>query len=130
HEATGEADYLTWYEDLLAESLRNHESFLPGAEGDRIMDRLHAYCYFLEAILPRLDRPEARRALGCGIEQVSHYLSQIGPRFARSDVYAQLLRLRLIAGVAGVASVDRLNAQNEADALASFQLDDRDRRIR
>ena len=53
---TGESDYLFWYEELLSASLRTHESFLPGTGGDGVMDRLHAYCYFLEAILPRLDR--------------------------------------------------------------------------
>jgi hypothetical protein len=130
HQATGEADYLNWYEDLLAGFLRTHESFLPGAEGGRVMDRLHAYCYFLEAILPRLDRPEARRALASGIECVSHYLREIGPRFARSDVYAQLLRLRLLAGAAEVIPVDEPSARIEADALASFQREHSDRRIR
>lgn len=130
HEATGEADFLSWYEALLDESLRGHESFLPGAEGDRIMDRLHAYCYFLEAILPRLDRADVAAALRCGIERVSHYLREIGPRFARSDVYAQLLRLRLLADLAGVVMADRLAVEKEADALASFQREHTDLRIR
>src|SRR5205814_1049924 len=55
YQVTGEAEFLGWYEDLLALSLRTQESFLPGAQGERVMDRLHAYSYFLEAILPRAD---------------------------------------------------------------------------
>jgi hypothetical protein len=129
YEATGEGDYLDWYEDLLAESLRTHESFLPGAEGDRVMDRLHAYSYFLEAILPRANRPEVAAALTAGIAKVASYLREIGPRFARSDVYAQLLRVRLLAESAGVAVVDRLDASFEAEQLAVFQRVDADPRI-
>jgi hypothetical protein len=129
HKATGEAAYLSWYEDLLAASLANHESFLPGAEGDRIMDRLHAYSYFLEAILPRHDRPEVVAALARGIAKVSLYRRQIGPQFMRSDVCAQLLRVRLLAGVAGAVPVDRQAAESEAGELARFQLDHSDPRI-
>jgi len=131
YKETGEVDYLNWYEAILAWSLRTHESFLPGADDDRVMDRLHAYCYFLEAILPRVDRPEVAATLTGGIEKVSRYLSEIGPRFARSDVYAQLLRLRLLAEAANVAPVDRLKASAEARILASFQdTDQSDPRIR
>ena len=121
YQETGEVDYLNWYEAMLAWSLRTHEAFLPGAEGDRVMDRLHAYCYFLEAILPRADRPEVGAALTDGIEKVSRHLTEIAPRFARSDVYAQLLRLRLLAEAAGATPVDRLKASAEASILASFQ---------
>jgi len=127
--ATGESGYQRWYEELLSESLRTHESFLPGAGGDGVMDRLHAYCYFLEALLPRLDRAEVAAALVAGIATVSKYLREIGPRFARSDVYAQLLRLRLLSESAGIAVVDRLDALTEAENLAAFQQKHPDRRI-
>jgi hypothetical protein len=126
HKVTGEADFRTWYDDLLGVSLGTQESFLPGVEGERVMDRLHAYCYFLEALLPRVDRPEVAATLVGGIAKVSSLLRQIGPAFARSDVYAQLLRLRVLAGRGGV---DRAAAEFEADQLAGFQLDDRDPRI-
>jgi len=125
---TGESDYLHWYESLLSESLRTHESFLPGAEGDRVMDRLHAYCYFLEALSPRVERADVAGALGAGIASVSKYLRAIEPRFARSDVYAQLLRLRLLSEGAGVA-VDRLDASSEAEKLAVFQQKNPDLRV-
>ena len=129
YQVTGEADFRTWYDDLLGVSLRTQESFLPGVEGERVMDRLHAYCYFLEAILPRVDRPEVAATLSGGIAKVSGYLRQIGPSFARSDVYAQLLRLRVLAARAGAATLDRAAAEFEADKLAAFQLDDSDPRI-
>ena len=128
-QATNESDYLRWYEELLSESLRTHASFLPGAADDRVMDRLHAYCYFLEALLPRLDRAEVAAALVTGIATVSKYLREIGPRFARSDVYAQLLRVRLLSESAGIALADRLDASSEAEHLARFQQKHPDMRI-
>ena len=130
YQETGEADFLKWYDDLLAASLGTHHSFLAAAVGDHVMDRLHAYCYFLEGILPRADRPEIARVLAEGVGTVAAHLHEIEPRFARSDVYAQLLRLRLLVECAGGAPVDRLAATSEAEKLASFQLDSSDRRIR
>ena len=126
---TGESDYQRRYEDLLAESLRTHDSFLPGADGDRVMDWLHAYCYFLEALLPRLERADVAAAMGAGIATVSKYLREIEPRFARSDVYAQLLRLQLLSEGAGIAMVDRLEASSEAEKLAAFQQKSPDLRV-
>ena len=127
--ATGEPDYLNWYEELLSESLSTHESFLPGAGGSRVVDRLHAYAYFLEAILPRVDRPEVASVLKAGMANISKYLREFEPRFARSDVYAQLLRLRLLAESAGVTVADRLDASTEAEKLAAFQQHHPDPRI-
>jgi hypothetical protein len=130
YQETGEPDFLKWYEDFLAASLRTHHSFLPGASGDLVMDRLHAYCYFLEGILPRAGQPEIAGVLAEGVAKVAACLREIEPRFARSDVYAQLLRLRLLVECIGGAPVDRLTATSEAEKLASFQLDSSDRRIR
>jgi hypothetical protein len=129
HKETGQAHFLKLYEDALTASLRTHDSFLPGAEGDLVMDRLHAYCYFLEAILPRAERPEVAAALAGGIAKASHYLRNIAPQFERSDVYAQLLRVRVLTDCAGGAAVDRSAAAHEAGKIESFQLDDPDRRI-
>ena len=130
YKETGQADFLKLYDDALAASLRTHDSFLPGAEGDLVMDRLHAYCYFLEASIPRADRPEVASALAGGIAKVSHYLREIAPQFERSDVYAQLLRVRLLAECAGGPPVDRPAAAHEAEKIESFHLDDPDCRIR
>ncbi len=121
HNVTGDEEFLQWYDDMLIASARRHRTFLPGAEGERVMDRLHAYCYFLEGILPRLDRPELAQALADGIRVVAVYLAQLEPEFARSDVYAQLLRLQILAERAQVVSLDRLAASDLVDKLASFQ---------
>jgi len=71
--------------------------------------------------LPRVDRADVASTLTAGIVKVSQYLREIAPRFARSDVYAQLLRVRLLSEIAGVALVDRLDATVEAEQLAAFQ---------
>jgi hypothetical protein len=66
---------------------------LPGSEDEnRVMDRLHAYGYYLEAMV------SYGHDVTEGVEKVAGYLKSIGPRFARSDVYAQLLRVRLLSG--------------------------------
>jgi hypothetical protein len=84
------------------------------------MDRLHAYGYFLEALLPRADRADCRAALGEGIERVSSYLREIAPVFVRSDVYAQLLRVKLLAGIP---------VQEEVAEIESFQYTNEDQRL-
>jgi hypothetical protein len=121
HNATGEDDFLQWYEEMLEASVRDHKTYLPGAEGERVMDRLHPYCYFLEGLLPRLDRPELALALNDGIKVVQAYVAQLEPEFARSDVYAQLLRLQILAERAQIATIDRLAASETVKKLASFQ---------
>ena len=126
---TGDPKYTSWYEDLLSESLRAHASYLPGAEGDTVMDRLHPYCYFLEALFPRLERADVAVALRSGIACVSKYLREIEPQFVRSDVYAQLLRLRLLSDAAGIVVLDRLDASSEAEKLVAFQQANPDLRV-
>lgn len=129
YKATGATGYLNWYERALAGCFGASASFLPGSEGERVMDRLHAYCYFLEGALPFANQPEVAGVIGEGIGKVSQYLRALEPTFARSDVYAQLLRLRLLAERAGVALVDRLAAASEAEKLAGFQHDSIDQRV-
>jgi hypothetical protein len=129
HQDTGESDYLVWYEDLLAATLLNHESFLPGAEGEAVMDRLHAYCYFLEGILPRVERPEVAAVLAGGIATVAAQTQAAGSGFVRSDVCAQLLRLKLLAECAGMGAVDRLAAVSLVEKIAEFQMSSLDPRI-
>jgi hypothetical protein len=129
HKDTGDGDYLAWYEELLAASLKTHDSFLPGARGDGIMDRLHAYCYFLEAILPRVERPEVAAVLASGVGKVIEHMRAVETQFLRSDVCAQLLRLQMLADRAGVALIDRLTASNLAATIRTFQLSNPDLRI-
>jgi hypothetical protein len=125
----GDEHALRLFDAVLAYSLATHESFLQG-EPERLMDRLHAYCYFLEALCAVTDRPEAAAALGSGIERVAALLREIGPLFERSDVCAQLLRVRLIAHHSGVAPLDEQAAEEEAKRAASYQSDSTDPRLR
>jgi len=110
------------YESVLAYSLATHESFLT-AEPDRekLMDRLHAYCYFLEGLLPVAERNDVREALASGLARAGALHREIAPVFERSDVPAQLLRVRLIACHMGAVALDENAAGEEASRAASFQ---------
>jgi hypothetical protein len=126
----GDAHALRMFDSALAVALATHKDFLPGVdEPERVMDRLHAYCYFLEALLSVADRAECRAALLEGIERVAFYLRDISPRFERSDVCAQLLRVRLIAHRNHGLPLDYDAAQEEARRAASYQASSPDPRI-
>jgi hypothetical protein len=114
------------YDSVLKLSLVAQGTFLY-AESDREkqMDRLHAYAYFLEGLLPAVESEPARGALADGIGVATRLFHKIAPDFERSDVSAQLLRLRLIAHHCGVLELDRQAAQDEVRRIQSFQaLDD------
>jgi hypothetical protein len=118
------------YDHALEEAIDSHDRFLPGDENcERVMDRLHAYAYFLEGLLPAANRPECAIALRQGIARLSRYLREIAPVFERCDVCAQLLRLRLYADALGVLPLDRVSAADEAERTASFQISDSDPRL-
>lgn len=124
-EAAGQPALNQPYERMLEYSLATHDDFLPGEPiREKVMDRLHAYCYFLEALLPVADRAACREALAAGIERVAFHLRDIAPVFARSDVYAQLLRVRLLADTMGAVPLDRAAAAEEAAAIPRFQRED------
>lgn len=121
-QATGDSRPRAAFEQMLGYALASHTSFLPGdADRERVMDRLHAYCYFLEALLNEADRPECAAALREGIARTAGLLRDIAPVFVRSDVNAQLLRVRLWADALGVVPLDEPAAREEAAAAASFQ---------
>ena len=108
------------FDRMLEFATDTQHTFLPGSDDEnRVMDRLHAYSYFLEALVSY--GHDVREGVG----RVSAYLEKIGPRFVRSDVYAQLLRVRLLSGV----GLDC--ARGEAAELEKFQAsgDVADRRI-
>ena len=65
--------------------------------------------------------PRVAAAIREGIGRAAHHLREIAPEFERSDVYAQLLRMRLYADRAGALPLDRAAAQFEAERLARFQ---------
>lgn len=124
-EASGQPEPLVLWEQMLAFSLATHDAFLPGDDGpQKTMDRLHAYCYFLEALLAGLYHTACREALAVGIGRVSTYLREIRGQFERSDVNAQLLRVRIMAAAAGAVTLDETAAREEALATASFRRED------
>jgi hypothetical protein len=118
----GDSSFLDVYERVLDSSLRTYTSFLPGhPDRLKVMDRLHAFCYFLEGLLPRAREPRCCAAINDGLGRVATLLSEIAPEFERSDVYAQLLRIRVYAARAGVAPLDRDAADAEAARLQTFE---------
>jgi hypothetical protein len=113
-EITGDAQFRGRYERTLENALATHETFLPGhPERHGVMDRLHAYLYFLEALLPHTGEPRCAAALAQGIGRVTGHVDEIAPEFVRCDVLAQLLRVRLCAGDAA--------ADAEASRVSAFQ---------
>jgi hypothetical protein len=117
------------FDASVAFALAGHENFLEEEKDrEKVMDRLHAYSYFLEALL---FTESNREALAWGIEHAGRLLREIGPSFERSDVNAQLLRVRLIAHHLGMVPLDENAARDEALHAASFQaLDATDVRLR
>ena len=115
---TGEPQWREAFLKERARALATQESFLPGdPDPERVMDRLHAYCYFLEALLFEPDAAVMR----AGIARVAALLREIRPVFERSDVNAQLLRVRLAADHLGLVPLDRAAAEDEARAVAAYQ---------
>ena len=126
-EVTDDQRYLDCYRQLLQTLLASHASFLPGPVDElAVMDRLHAYCYFLEGLLPVIDEPASQEAMAAGIDRALGFVKKLSPRFLRSDVVAQLFRARLFADQHGVLTLDEAAAQNEVLILKSFQSDDGD----
>jgi hypothetical protein len=114
-EATGDSRFGERYESALEDALATHETFLPGDSSRHgVMDRLHAYLYFLEGLLPRAGDPRCAAALAQGIGRVSGLVEEIETEFARCDVLAQLLRVRLCVSGAAVEAT-------EASRVCSFQ---------
>ena len=129
-EVAGSTTFAKTAESLLNWSLRQHEMFLPGAtEPDRVADRLHAYCYFLEGLLPFLERRfDCVQILQAGMNRVEKLVLETRRALERSDVTAQLLRLRLLVDFIGVVELDLAAATWEADSIPAFQLFTADKR--
>ncbi|MCS6954083.1 MAG: hypothetical protein RMK57_16440 [Bryobacterales bacterium] len=128
-EITGQGRWRQLYEKVLRHALATHTSFLDGEPGERRMDRLHAYCYFLEGLLVAVDEPAVARVLREGLAEVSRRLRELASLFERSDVWAQLLRLRLYAEGLGVAPLDRHLAEEEWARIQQFHLEHPDPRV-
>ena len=124
----GDPQAVRLFDAAIAPALASQEQFLQEErDREKLMDRLHAYSYFLEALLFTAER----QALTAGISRAGQLLREIQPVFERSDVNAQLLRVRLIAHHLGIVPLDEAAAREEASRTASFQaLDVTDVRLR
>ena len=126
-EITGDRELRAAFEEALATAIATSHDFLPGSrDRQTIMDRLHAYCYFLEGLAKFTDRKPCGAAYSEGVDRVAALLREIAPEFVRSDVYGQLLRARLLAH--RIMPVDRDAAAHEAGELAAFQISSDDPR--
>ena len=69
------------FDAALACSLATHESFLTEEpDREKLMDRLHAYCYFLEALLAVADREAFARRCVRNRSRGRCLLREIAPR--------------------------------------------------
>jgi hypothetical protein len=122
HIETGEESYRAHYEQALNQASATEDAFLPADTPEQTMDRLHAYSYYLEGLLPVCDRPEVRAKLSRGIDRVGCYLREIRPVFERSDVNAQLLRVRLLASQDAGVPINIEHAREEAERILTFRV--------
>ncbi len=126
-----ELNFAEPYERQLEFSLAEWPALLSTEnEPERFMDRLHPLGYFLEGLLPVLNRPACAAAMCEAIALYARVLRDVAPRFARADAYAQLLRVRLFAEAAGVLPLDSSQAQEEHDAIVALQDHSGDVRLR
>ena len=118
------------YGVLLRNALSTHDSFLDD-ESDSIdfMARLHGYCYFLEGLWPATGDTDCANLLASGIRRVESRVATTREHFERSDVYAQLLRLRLFAAAMEILPLDLETAADEARRITEFQSPAADRRL-
>jgi hypothetical protein len=129
-EATGDGRYRDLYQGLLRDAIGTAPDFLPGhSDRRKVVDRLHAFLYFLEGLLPMAADSLCATALTEGIERVARFLVNPASEFERSDVYAQLLRVRLYADWAGAVPLNRAAAQWETERLLEFAVAADDPRI-
>jgi hypothetical protein len=126
--ATGDKTLQDAYLASVEQALSTCGDFLPGTEDRlKVMDRLHANSYLLEALSPLLYRGDVANAYRLTLARISRFLRDIRPDFERSDVYAQLLRARIYGARLGPVNV--AEASEEAAILARYQAVDADPRI-
>ena len=117
---TGDEKLKRDYLDMIEAGIHSCGGFLAGADDRlKVMDRLHALLYFVEALSPLLDRSDCVETYRDVLEEAALRRRQLESEFARSDVYAQTLRARIRAS--HVIPVDIVAAREEAAALETFQ---------
>lgn len=81
------------------------------------------YALFLEGLLPFVtERMDIASALQAGVLRLEQALGSIDEETRPPGAAAQLLRLRLFADLYGVVELDRASVEQEAAALAEYQL--------
>jgi hypothetical protein len=96
---SGEAHFEASYEEMLRFALRRYSETLDNEQDKpKLMDRLHAWSYFLEGLQPVKDRPEVHAILRSALERGEALREELASGFLRSDVCAQLLRVKLLEG--------------------------------
>lgn len=121
-ELTGDTNMLAWYDEMLEFALANYRQTLDlEIEELRKMDRLHAWAYFLEGLQPVAQRADVKKILREALIEGEALREKLAPIFLRSDVCAQLLRIRLLLG--GEAPCW------EIERIESFQYEGTDRHL-
>jgi hypothetical protein len=122
-DATGNREFNTSTEKMLSWCLKTYEGFVrPDDDPEKVVDQLHAYCYFLEGLLPIASEDmKASNALQRGVLEVENRMREIAGGYQRCDVVAQLLRLRLYADRIGIMELDAGEAEKEALLIEQFQ---------
>lgn len=111
-EVTGERRYGALYEEQLEFSLAHYAATLDNEQTRlRKMDRLHAWAYFLEGLQAVADREPVRYLLKSALAHGEKLREELAPEFLRSDVCAQLLRVKLLGGgQAGPGELERIES--------------------
>jgi len=111
--------FLDLYDRVLHFALEHYSETLDNeTEELKKMDRLHAWAYFLEGLQAVSDREPIQYLLRSALAHGEKLREQLAPQFLRSDVCAQLLRIKLLAG----------GKPNEGELIRieSFQYDSQD----
>ena len=117
------------FRKVMAYAVEDSESFLSGPADDKMMDRLHAFLYFLEGLLPLAGERAYGQLISRGLASATGVLRKMTPAFVRSDVCAQLVRLRLFAHEAARLPLDADSVDREIQKLLAFQFKSADTRI-
>ncbi len=98
-ETLGEQIFLDLYDQVLHFSLEHYSETLDNETDEpRKMDRLHAWAYFLEGLQPVADRTPIQYLIKSALAHGEALREKLASQFLRSDVCAQLLRIKLLAG--------------------------------
>jgi hypothetical protein len=121
-EHKSEPNFFGLYDKVLGWALADSGSFLSHGGAEHIMDRLHAYLYFLEGLLPVVTADKYAEEIRNGIALAASHLKAAARQFVRSDVQAQMLRLRLLSFSLGGVPFDHDALAEDVKQLLRFQV--------